>query len=224
MVAVSGFAGARLYYVFQHWNETSGDFWGSLFGNAGLTWYGGFLGGFIGVIAWCLWRKVPLGLAANAAAPALAMGYAVGRIGCQLSGDGDYGRPTDLPWGMGYPNGVVPTAPGVHVHPTPVYETLVMLVVFWLLFRMAKKPQPGWYVFGWFLLAQGVERFLVEFLRLNPSWLAGLTAPQWTALVTGAVGVALIVVQRGKPPADADLSDARSVVSAKAPRSRKGRR
>ena len=67
---------------------------------------------------------MPLGIVANAWAPAVAIGYAIGRIGCQLAGDGDYGTQSDLPWAMGYPNGIVPTAPGVTVHPTPVYETL----------------------------------------------------------------------------------------------------
>ena len=196
---VGGFAGARIYYLLQHWSEVRGDFWGGAFGGAGFTWYGGLIGGFIAVYCLCLLRKVPVGLMANAAAPGVAIGYAVGRIGCQLAGDGDYGSPSSLPWAMGYPNGVVPTAPGVTVHPTPVYETLIMLAVFVVLFRMAKKPQPGWYVFGWFLVLQGIERFLVEFLRLNPVLGLGLTSPQWIGIAGVIGGVVMILVTRKRP-------------------------
>jgi phosphatidylglycerol:prolipoprotein diacylglycerol transferase len=196
---VGGFAGARIYYVLQHWSEVRGDFWGSAFGGAGFTWYGGLIGGFIAVFCLALLRKVPVGLMANAAAPGVAIGYAVGRVGCQLAGDGDYGSPSSLPWAMGYPHGVVPTAPGVTVHPTPVYETLVMLAVFAVLFRMAKKPQPGWYVFGWFLVLQGIERFLVEFLRLNPVLGLGLTSPQWIGIAGVIGGVVMILVTRKRP-------------------------
>jgi len=196
---VGGFAGARIYYLLQHWPEVRGDFWGSAFGGAGFTWYGGLIGGFIAVFCLALLRKVPVGLMANAAAPGVAIGYAVGRVGCQLAGDGDYGSPSSLPWAMGYPHGVVPTAPGVTVHPTPVYETLVMLAVFAVLFRMAKKPQPGWYVFGWFLVLQGIERFFVEFLRLNPVLGLGLTSPQWIGIAGVIGGVVMILVTRKRP-------------------------
>jgi len=196
---VGGFAGARIYDLLQHGPEVRGDFWGSAFGGAGFTWYGGLIGGFIAVYCLCLLRKVPVGLMANAAAPGVAIGYAVGRIGCQLSGDGDYGKASGLPWAMGYPHGVVPTPPGVTVHPTPVYETLIMLAVFVVLFRMAKKPQPGWYVFGWFLVLQGIERFLVEFLRLNPVLGLGLTSPQWIGIAGVIGGVVMILVTRKRP-------------------------
>jgi len=196
---VGGFAGARIYYLLQHWSEVRGDFWGSLFGGAGFTWYGGLIGGFIAVYCLALLRKVPVGLMANAAGPGVAIGYAVGRIGCQLAGDGDYGKVSDLPWAMGYPHGVVPTPPGVTVHPTPVYETLIMLAVFVLLFQMAKKPQPGWYVFGWFLVLQGIERFFIEFLRLNPVLGLGLTGPQWIGIAGVIGGVVMILVTRKRP-------------------------
>jgi phosphatidylglycerol:prolipoprotein diacylglycerol transferase len=198
---VGGFAGARLWYLAQHRSELGDDFWGGLFGSAGFTWYGGLLGGFILVFLWALWRKVPVGLAANAAAPAIAIGYAIGRIGCQLAGDGDYGKPSDLPWAMGYPDGVIPTAPGVTVHPTPVYETLVMGAVFVLLYWMVtRRTYPGWYAFGWFLVLQGIERFFVEFLRLNPEFALGLTSPQWIGIASVVGGIVMIVVTRGRPP------------------------
>jgi phosphatidylglycerol:prolipoprotein diacylglycerol transferase len=196
---IGGFAGARLYYMFQHWTDVRADFWNSLVGGAGFTWYGGLAGGFLAVFAWSVVRKVPVGLVANAAGPGVAVGYAIGRIGCQLSGDGDYGKPSDLPWAMGYPHGTVPTPPGVTVHPTPVYETLVMFGVFALLYWMAKRPRPGWYVFGWFLVLQGVERFLIEELRLNPVLALGLTTPQFIGIASALAGIVVILVTRRRP-------------------------
>lgn len=198
--AVGGILAARIWYMFEHWSETVNDFWGVVFTGEGFTWYGGLVGGVGLTMLLCLWRKVPLGLLFNIAAPGLAVGYAIGRIGCQLAGDGDYGKPSDLPWAMGYPNGTVPTPPGVEVHPTPVYETLTMFVVFLVLYWMAKKAQPGWYVFGWYLVLSGAERFLVEFIRINPIWFAGLTQPQWMAIGSIVIGTAVVIYTRGREP------------------------
>jgi phosphatidylglycerol:prolipoprotein diacylglycerol transferase len=206
---IGGFAGARIYWIAQHWSEASRDLLNFLVGGFGLTWYGGLIGGFIGVVGWSLIRKQKVGLVANAMGPAVALGYAIGRVGCQLSGDGDYGKPSDLPWAMGYPNGTVPTPPGVRVQPTPIYEILIMVPIFLVLYRMAKKPQPGWYVFGWFLVLSGAERFLIEFLRRNPVWLLGLTAAQVLAIVSVAIGIGIIVVQRHKPPVEVRLREER---------------
>ncbi len=198
--AVGGIVVARIWYMLEHWSETVNDFWGVVFTGEGFTWYGGLLGGVGLTMLLCLWRKVPLGLLFNIAAPGLAIGYAIGRIGCQLAGDGDYGKPSDLPWAMGYPNGTVPTPPGVEVHPTPVYETLTMFFVFLVLYWLAKKAQPGWYVFGWYLILSGAERFLVEFIRINDIWFAGLTQPQWVAIASVVLGVTLVLVTRGRQP------------------------
>jgi len=198
--AVGGIIVARLWYMLEHWSETVSDFWGVAFTGEGFTWYGGLVGGVGLTMLLAVWRKVPLGLLFNIAAPGLALGYAIGRIGCQLAGDGDYGKPSDLPWAMGYPDGTVPTPPGVEVHPTPVYETLAMFVVFLFLYWLAKKPQPGWYVFGWYLVLSGAERFLVEFIRINPIWFAGLTQPQWVAVGSVIGGIAIIVLTRGRDP------------------------
>ena len=90
--------------------------------------------------------------------------YAIGRIGCQLAGDGDYGKAWDGPWAMAYPDGTVPTTE--EVHPTPVYETLVMGLVAWFLWRMRDSYRPGG-LFALYLVLAGAERFLVEFLRRN---------------------------------------------------------
>ena len=197
---IGGFAGARVYYMLQHWGEVHGHLLSVLVSGVGLTWYGGLLGGAAAVVAWSLVRRLPLGLVANALAPAVALGYAIGRVGCQLAGDGDYGKPSGLPWAMGYPHGTVPTPPGVLVHPTPIYEILVMVPVFILLYRLASKPQPPWRVFAWYLVLSGIERFLVEFLRRNPAWLLGLTGAQWFSLVSAVAGLGLLVWTRGKSP------------------------
>ena len=100
-----------------------------MLGGSGLIWYGGLLGGVVGVLLWARWRGFLTLALVDMAGPGLALGYAIGRIGCQVSGDGDYGRAWNGPWAMGYPHGTVPTAPGVTVHPTPIYETLVMGLV-----------------------------------------------------------------------------------------------
>jgi phosphatidylglycerol:prolipoprotein diacylglycerol transferase len=199
--AIGGFVGARLYYIAENWSWVQYDLGGALFGGIGFTWYGGLIGGFVAVVAWTLMRKVPLGIVANAMAPAVAAGYAIGRIGCQLAGDGDYGSESDLPWAMGYPQGTVPTPPGVTVHPTPIYEVLAMIPIVMVLWWLATRDRSGWWAFGWFLILSGVERFLVEFVRINPEWAAGLTQPQWVSIASVAIGLALVLAY-GKRPAE----------------------
>ena len=165
----------------------------------GFTWYGGLIGGFLAVVAWCLIRRVPLGIVANTMGPAVALGYAIGRVGCQLAGDGDYGKPSDLPWAMGYPHGTVPTPPGVTVHPTPIYEIIMMAPIIWVLWRLAHRDHSGWWTFGWMLVLTGVERFVVEFVRRNAVVALGLTQPQFVAIVSVAIGTVLVLVFRDRP-------------------------
>ena len=199
---VGGFLGARIYYIIENWGKVHADLWHVAFGGVGFTWYGGLIGGFLAVVLWSRVRNVPLGVVANAMAPAVALGYAIGRIGCQLSGDGDYGKVSGLPWAMGYPHGTVPTPPGVKVQPTPIYETVTMTLVAYILWRLATRyEKSGWWTFGWFLVLSGVERFLVEFVRRNPVWFWGLTQPQWVAIGSVIVGTAL-VLWYGKRPAE----------------------
>jgi phosphatidylglycerol:prolipoprotein diacylglycerol transferase len=190
---VGGFVIARVYYLIENYSVIKGEFWHAAFGGAGFVWYGGLIGGFLGVVGWTLIRKYPLDIIANAMAPATAMGYAIGRIGCQLSGDGDYGKVSTLPWAMAYPHGTVPTPPGVRVQPTPLYEIAAMLFVTWILWRLATRyDKSGWWTFGWFLVLSGIERVLVEFVRRNPIWFWHLTQPQWMSLLSMIVGVVLI--------------------------------
>lgn len=193
---IGGLVGARLYWIVANWDQASDDLLGTIFSGSGLTWFGGAAGGALAVILWARWRGW-LGLQLlDTAAPALAVGYAVGRIGCQLSGDGDYGGPTDLPWAMAYPDGVIPT--DEEVHPTPIYETLAMGLAALLLWRLRDALRPG-ALFALYLVIAGIERFLVEFVRRNDAVLIGLTEAQLTAaamLVGGAIWLAILA---GKP-------------------------
>lgn len=183
---IGGLIGARAYYLAEHPDEfgLSGIFSGS-----GLTFWGGAVGGAAGVLLWAWWRGFLTWQLADMGGIGLAIGYSIGRIGCQLSGDGDYGRPTDLPWGMAYPDGTVPTTD--EVHPTPIYETLSMGIVAWLLWRWRDRFQPG-VVFALYLIAAGLERFLVEFVRRNADAALGLTAPQLEAAIAFVLGGAVL--------------------------------
>ena len=100
---LGGFVGARIYYLVENFAAIKADFWHVAFSGAGFVWYGGLIGGFLGVVGWTLIRRYPLDVVANAMAPAIAMGYAIGRIGCQLAGDGDYGKVSTPALGDGLP-------------------------------------------------------------------------------------------------------------------------
>jgi len=182
---IGGLVGARLYWVLTNLDDVRGDVLGGIFGGSGLVWFGGLLGGAAGVLLWARRRGMFNVTLLDACSPALAIGYAVGRIGCQISGDGDYGIPTGLPWGMAYPDGVVPTTEVVH--PTPIYETLSMCLVAWALWRARDSLRPG-LLFACYLVLAGTERFLVEFVRRNDAVVAGLTEAQLLSLVMMAAG------------------------------------
>jgi phosphatidylglycerol---prolipoprotein diacylglyceryl transferase len=188
---VGGLVGARLLWLVE--NPDEADLSG-IFGSAGLTFYGGAVGGALAVVFY-VWRKGMLGgwLLDLAAVP-LAIGYAIGRLGCQTSGDGDYGQEWSGPWAMPFPDGTEPI--DVPVHPTPLYETLAMGLVAWGLWRLRDRVRPGG-LFALWLIAAGVERFLVELIRRNDAVLAGLTLPQVQSVVLALIGVVLLVVWRG---------------------------
>ena len=187
---IGGMIGSRLDFVLQNYDEVSDDLLGNVFSGSGLVWFGGLVGGAIAVLIWA-WYRGFLGLALfDAAAPALALGYAIGRIGCQLSGDGDYGVEWDGPWAMVYPDGTVPTTE--EVHPTPVYETLAMGLVAFVLWRLRDRLRPG-HLFALYLVLAGVERLLVEFIRRNEDVALGLTQAQLISvamIVGGAIWLA----------------------------------
>jgi phosphatidylglycerol:prolipoprotein diacylglycerol transferase len=183
--------------LIEHFSQAKNDLLGSVFSGTGLVWYGGAIGGAIGVIGWMRWRHALELRMLDMCATALALGYAIGRIGCQVSGDGDYGIRSSLPWAMGYPHGTVPTPPGVRVQPTPIYETVSMCLVASLLWWLRDRVRPG-VIFALYFLLSGLERFLVEFIRRNSEVLAGLTAPQLESLALMVIGAAwLATLLRG---------------------------
>jgi len=181
---VGGIAGSRLWWIGENWDTAKDD----------------LLGGARCVLGWARHRGWLEGRTLDMGAAPLAAGYAIGRIGCQLAGDGDYGIPWDGPWAMAYPNGTVPT--DVPVHPTPVYETLVMGAVCVLLWRWRHRFRPGTLFALWAVLA-GAERFLVEFIRRNDEVVAGLTQPQLISIAMMVAGGAWIATHRGLASAPA---------------------
>jgi phosphatidylglycerol:prolipoprotein diacylglycerol transferase len=203
---VGGIVGARLDFVIENYSEVKDDVLGNLFSGTGLVWYGGAIGGAIGVCLWAYFRRMLNLSLLDLCAPSLAIGYAVGRIGCQLSGDGDYGIPWDGPWAMAYPDGTIPT--DTPVHPTPIYETLSMGLVAYALWRLRTSFRPG-LLFALYLVLAGLERFLVEFIRRNDEILAGLTQAQLFSLAMMLAGGTWLLVKsrRGElwaqPPAEA---------------------
>jgi phosphatidylglycerol---prolipoprotein diacylglyceryl transferase len=196
---VGGLIGARGYYLLQNYDAAKDDLLGSVFSGSGLIWYGGLIGGAVAVVLWARWRGFLSLALLDLAAPALALGYAIGRIGCQVSGDGDYGKVSDLPWAMGYPHGSVPTAAGVEVQPTPIYETLSMGLLALTLWRLRDALRPG-AVFAIYLVGAGAERFVVELWRRNDHVLGALTAAQIESaamFLAGAIWLALLLRRHG---------------------------
>jgi len=210
---VGGIVGAKLWYAALHGPE-------SLFAREGLVYYGGFLGGALGVVLMSWWRRVPLRWTAHVVAPALAAAYAVGRVGCFVVGD-DYGRPTTLPWGVAFPEGLPPSTAAnlaafrvpipagtppdtvMAVHPTQLYEVLVMLLVFAVLWRWRTRAAGTGWLFGAYLLLAGAERFLVEFLRAKDDrFLGGLTYAQGMSVVLMIAGAITWKVLAERAPAE----------------------
>lgn len=158
----------------------------------GFAWFGGFLGGF-GAMLVMGWReKLPMWEFLDASSPAACFGYAIGRMGCFLSGDGDYGKPTSLPWGMSFPKGIVPTTE--RVHPTPLYELVVWCLIGWLLWRLGAKAlkKPVGEVFCLYLILTGSARFLVEMIRINPPWVWGMSSAQVASVASIVAGAVLL--------------------------------
>ncbi|HKE09741.1 MAG TPA: prolipoprotein diacylglyceryl transferase [Candidatus Acidoferrum sp.] len=206
MITVAGLAGilgAKLYHLLEPDNrqlffEHPGAL---LLSRYGFAWFGGFLGGFSAMLLMGWRAKLKIWEFLDACSPAASFGYAIGRIGCFLSGDGDYGKQTSLPWGMSFPNGVVPTTD--RVHPTPIYEFLAWCLIGWLLWRLGakapEKPRPMGVVFGLYLILTGIARFLVEFIRINPAWIAGLSNAQVASAISVIGGVVLMIFLKRAP-------------------------
>ena len=181
---------------------------GMIFSPGGLTFYGGFILATFSIYLYVRKKNIPFIAVADAIAPALLLSYGLARIGCHLAGDGDYGFPTSLPWGTDYSNGTYPPSaafrgfpevtsqfPGgivpdtVLCHPTPVYETIICSVFFYFLWKNRIKWTTPGRMFSTYLILAGVERFSVEFFRLNPRLALGLSEAQLISLVLILLGV-----------------------------------
>jgi phosphatidylglycerol---prolipoprotein diacylglyceryl transferase len=218
---LAGIAASKIYSIL----EAPSDFLAApkdvLFSQFGFTWLGGMLGG-AAVFAWIAHRMIKRANSPNvtflafmdAGATAAALGYAFGRMGCLFAGDGDYGTPTSLPWGMSFPHGLVPTTD--RVHPTPIYEFIAAVLIARFLWNMGRSSAatlavshtaatpsriyPPGSIFAAYLVLTGLARFLVEFIRLNPRVLWGLSNAQIVSLVFIAAGIALWFRQKSLRP------------------------
>ena len=192
---LGGLAGAKLIWAVEFRGDA--PFLSLLFSRAGLSWFGGFLGG-VGSGLWALRRRrIPILPALAAATPALAIGHAIGRIGCFLVGD-DYGRPTDLPWGVAFPEGRPPTS--VPVHPTQLYETAGLLLIAWALVIWRRCRLPDAVVFARYLVLAGTLRFGIEFIRINERVIGPLTLAQLFSGAMIVAGLSVLVTKREERP------------------------
>jgi len=194
-VMLGGIGGSRLYFAVDMWFREGEPFRSYLLSRGGITWYGGLIGGAgLGAIGARI-HGIDVRILAACAAPACAIGQAPGRIGCFLVGD-DYGRASDLPWAMAFPEGAPATL--VAVHPTQLYEVLWLVPVAALLWgRRRKSP----FLFGEYVALNGLGRLFIEELRINPEVALGLTEPQWIGVGLIVAGVGAWLYYRANPRA-----------------------
>ena len=203
--AVGGIAGSRLLAILADWRTFVLHPIGSIFSGSGFVWYGGLIGGFVSVTIFLRRRSIPWLVGVDSIAPALAIGQAIGRIGCQVAGDGDWGKPTSLPWGMQYPNAIVGWGAWLRdsglpvetrVHPAPVYETLAYSAIFCLLWSLRRRELPDGSLLWIYFVTSSIARFAIESVRVEPVVAAGLTQAQWIAIGLFAAGVVLLLAGR----------------------------
>jgi phosphatidylglycerol---prolipoprotein diacylglyceryl transferase len=207
IAGIAGLVGARLYHVLEDPHELFAHPGELLLSRFGFAWFGGFLGGLLALILLARRMKIPLLLFLDICSPAACVGYAIGRIGCLLSGDGDYGKPTSWPWpwGMSLPNGVVPTTEtcvqwgwpaDCRVYPTPIYEFVIWIAIAAFLWRMGTESEqsrkPSGEIFVGYLILTGIARFLIEFIRINPRSFFGLSNAQTASVASILIGLILL--------------------------------
>jgi len=186
--ALGGVVGAKLVWAIEF--SGTEPFMDLLLSRGGFSWFGGFAGG-AGTGLWMLRRHgIPLVRGLAAATPALAVGHAIGRIGCFLVGD-DYGRSTDLPWGVAFPLGLPPT--NAPVHPTQLYEAVLLAPLALLLIRWRRRGVADAVVLGRYLVLAGLFRFTIEFVRVNRQIVGPLTLAQLLALGLMAAGWVMLM-------------------------------
>lgn len=222
---LGGVLGAKLAYMLT---EAPTFVWKDLFSGSGLTWHGGLILAAVFIMGWMAWKRLPLLVMLDAIAPELATGYAFGRVGCQLAGDGDFGLPCvpenlDSFLCMSYPQGIVPSPCYAHgieyqqcptgladafwfpVHPTPIYEAFLMFLVFGVLWSIRKRIFHPGVLFGLYCVGAGLQRFFIEFIRQDegrPDRFLDLRDAQIIALAQLALGVIIWVWawRRSVPP------------------------
>jgi len=209
LALVLGVAGSKLLHLIENWSSFVHDPIGMAFSPGGLTFHGGLILSIVGIAYYVRSKNIPFLLVADAASPGLILAYGIGRIGCHLAGDGDYGFPTTLPWGTDYsagtyppsaafrnfpeitsqfPNGIVPDS--IACHPTPMYEFVLAAIIALFLWRIRGRFSTHGMLFSLYLILSGLERFVVEFLRLNPKMLLGLSQAQVISVGLMIAGVA----------------------------------
>jgi phosphatidylglycerol---prolipoprotein diacylglyceryl transferase len=206
--AIAGLLGARLLFILEEWQAFTQAPFELLFSGAGFSWYGGLFSGAVAV-AWTFRKhNLPLPQAADISAPALALAYGVGRIGCFLAGDATWGKISDVPWAMAFPDAVAgwidpltgePYPPAVKVHPTQLYEFLQSLFVFGVLWRLRTRNYRPGTIFYLYLILAGSMRFIVEFWRVNPIVGLRMTEYQWFSLVGMLFGSVLFCKALNSP-------------------------
>ncbi|MBI5472918.1 MAG: prolipoprotein diacylglyceryl transferase [Ignavibacteriae bacterium] len=213
-----GIAGAKLFHLIENWEMFLRAPLEATFSAGGLTWYGGLIIGMTAIILYLRAKKVPVLKVIDGLGVALILAYGVARLGCHLAGDGDYGMPTNLPWGTNYENGTYPPSRAFAIfpevtsqypngivpdntpcHPTPVYEMILGVLGFLLMWKYFRKQNyPDGMLFAIYLVMSSLFRFSIEFLRLNPRLLWGLSEAQLIGIVLFALGVGWILLLRKK--------------------------
>ena len=190
---LGGMIGAKLLWVFEHLGEEpAADL---LLSRGGMSWFGGLAGGVLAAVMVMHWKRLPKLAVVAAATPALAVGHLVGRIGCFLVGD-DYGRPSDLPWAVAFPEGLPPTT--TPVHPTQLYEAAALIPIAFALLRMRRNGSNDRAVLGTYLVLAGALRFLIEFIRINERVIGPLSVAHLASLAAVTVGGVLLLSARAR--------------------------
>ena len=215
--AIGGIGGAKLYYLIENFDRVLMDPKGMIFSGAGLVFLGGLIGGTMGVSYVFRKNSMEWFQSADIVAPLLALGYSLGRIGCLLVGD-DYGLPTDLPWGISFPNGLPPTTysvfqsyypwvdlsgfqPGIlKVHPTQIYESVIGFLIFLYLYKIRLTNAVAGSLFFKYLMFAGIERFFIEFIRMNPKYLFNLSGAQLLSLGMISISIWFFYFKKKESP------------------------
>ncbi len=217
---VFGIAGSKILYLIESWNFFIRDPFGMAFSPGGLTWYGGLILATIVIMMYTRKKKIPFLKICDATAPGIMLAYGIGRIGCHLAGDGDYGIPTNLPWATVYANGTYPPSAAfrdfpeivqkygvngivpdtIPVHPAPLYEFIMSVILFSLLWKFRTKISIDGKLFMLFLIFTGAARLLVEFIRINPRILFGLSEAQLISIILIIIGSAGMLMMKNRAP------------------------